>query len=377
MSCESLSQLANQELLDALDGLEATDRTNNAALLRHLAEVDARRLYVPAGCSTMFAYCVERRGYSEDVAFARIRVARAARRFPRILDALEEGRLHLTAVVRLAPYLRQWNADELLSAAEHKTKMQVLELIAERFPRADVPTRVHAVAQAAVVAPACHEVAALAATEVAPAIGGDHGEPMGPLGPDPVAPSPSATVEPAFPVVEMTPLARTTPRSPDRYALQFTVSRETHDRLRRVQDLLASAVTCADIPDVFERALKLLEAALEKQRYSATESPRAPRGSSDPRHVPAAVQREVWERDGGRCTYESDDGHRCTARRWLECDHIVPVARGGESTTANLRLRCKAHNQLAAEQLFGAGFMRAKRSASLSASPSPRTSGRA
>ena len=37
------------------------------------------------------------------------------------------------------------------------------------------------------------------------------------------------------------------------------------------------------------------------------------------------------------------------------------MARGGESTATNLRLRCHAHNQFAAEQIFGAGFMKQKR----------------
>jgi len=112
---------------------------------------------------------------------------------------------------------------------------------------------------------------------------------------------------------------------------------------------------------VFDRALKLLEEALEKSRFSATEQPRTSKGSDDPRCVPASVQREVWERDGGQCTFVSVDGHRCEARRWLEIDHIQPVARGGEATAGNLRLRCKAHNQYEAERTFGEAFMRGKR----------------
>lgn len=40
---------------------------------------------------------------------------------------------------------------------------------------------------------------------------------------------------------------------------------------------------------------------------------------------------------------------------------MVPVARGGEATVDGVRLRCRAHNQYEAEQVFGAGFMHAKR----------------
>ena len=73
------------------------------------------------------------------------------------------------------------------------------------------------------------------------------------------------------------------------------------------------------------------------------------------------VRRAVWARDGGQCTFESDTGHRCACRRGVELDHVRPVAKGGESTEDNLRLRCRAHNQYTAEREFGAAFMRGRR----------------
>ncbi|HEY6865810.1 MAG TPA: HNH endonuclease, partial [Candidatus Eisenbacteria bacterium] len=80
-------------------------------------------------------------------------------------------------------------------------------------------------------------------------------------------------------------------------------------------------------------------------------------------HIPAEVKREVWERDRGRCTFVSAAGRRCAARTRLEFDHVEPVARGGQATVSGIRLRCRAHNQYAAECAFGAGFMREKREA--------------
>ena len=69
----------------------------------------------------------------------------------------------------------------------------------------------------------------------------------------------------------------------------------------------------------------------------------------------------MWERDGGRCTFVSDSGRRCPARTRLEFDHADPVARGGEATAERMRLRCRAHNQYAAECTFGTAFMDHKR----------------
>jgi hypothetical protein len=69
----------------------------------------------------------------------------------------------------------------------------------------------------------------------------------------------------------------------------------------------------------------------------------------------------VWERDGSQCTFVSESGHRCEERSGLELDHVIPVARGGEATESNLRLRCRPHNQCAADLAYGRGFMDEKR----------------
>jgi hypothetical protein len=73
------------------------------------------------------------------------------------------------------------------------------------------------------------------------------------------------------------------------------------------------------------------------------------------------VKRAVRARDGGRCTFVGDSGHRCEARSRLEFDHVEPFARGGEATVEGIRLRCRAHNQFEAERTFGPEFMRRKR----------------
>ncbi|HZZ86309.1 MAG TPA: HNH endonuclease [Anaeromyxobacteraceae bacterium] len=73
--------------------------------------------------------------------------------------------------------------------------------------------------------------------------------------------------------------------------------------------------------------------------------------------IPAAIRREVWARDGGRCAWRGEGGRRCDSRWQLEFDHVVPVALGGPTTAANLRLACRAHNSFHAEQVFGREHM--------------------
>ncbi|TMQ63981.1 MAG: hypothetical protein E6K78_10045 [Candidatus Eisenbacteria bacterium] len=105
MNPYALSHVSDGALLRGLTALVARERAATATLLAHLAEVDARRLYLPAAYPSMYAYCLGELHLSEEAAFKRIHAARAARRFPAIFAALAEGRLHLSAVVMLAPHL--------------------------------------------------------------------------------------------------------------------------------------------------------------------------------------------------------------------------------------------------------------------------------
>src|SRR6266496_3419241 len=107
-----------------LAALVAHDRATTARLLAHIAECDARRLYLPAAHPSMHAYCVHELRLSEDAAYKRIQAARVARRFPEIFEALAEGRLHLTAVGLLAPYLTPENATDLMALATQRTKAE-------------------------------------------------------------------------------------------------------------------------------------------------------------------------------------------------------------------------------------------------------------
>jgi 5-methylcytosine-specific restriction endonuclease McrA len=139
------------------------------------------------------------------------------------------------------------------------------------------------------------------------------------------------------------------------------MSQSTHDKLRYAQTLLSHRVPSGDLAQVLDRVLDLAIGQLDRQKFAATSRPHRPRSTKSRRHVPAHVKREVWERDGGQCTFVGSRGRRCTARTLLEFDHIEPVARGGQATVTGMRLRCRAHNQYAAEQAFGTEFMSHKR----------------
>jgi hypothetical protein len=356
----NLSHVSDAALLHDLSALVAQDRITTASLLAHIAEVDARRLFQPAGYSSMFEYCTGVLHLSEDATSKRIQAARAAREFPTIFDAVAEGRLNLTGVVRLAPYLTPENAGELLLAAAHRSKSEIEKLLAERFSRPVAPR-----VQAAVVRIIPKPIQPENSRPVPEPVLFDGAKPPGEQEPanTPQADSPS-------PPHESPP--------PARFMVRVEIDESTHDKLRHAQALLSHVVPSGDVALVLERALDALIVLIEKRKFAATFRPRAaqhltrgPRpmqqSSGRQRHVPAHVKRAVWMRDEGRCTFVAESGHRCEARWFLEFDHIDPVARGGEATADRMRLRCRAHNQYEAERTFGAEFMEGKRAESRSA----------
>src|SRR4029077_17917785 len=98
--------------------------------------------------------------------------------------------------------------------------------------------------------------------------------------------------------------------SPARYRVQFTVGKETHDKLRRLQALLRREIPDGDPGAIFDRAVTMLLAHVENKKLGVTARPRPPirreTDSEDIRtppppspYVPKWVQRAVWERDGG------------------------------------------------------------------------------
>jgi hypothetical protein len=117
-----------------------------AELLAHLAEVDARRLYLEEGCSSMFTYCQRVLHFAEGVAYKRIRAARAARRHPELLGALRAGDVHLSAISLLAPRLTEDNCRELIRAARHLGTDEIKRMLADREPKPDRPACVRPMA---------------------------------------------------------------------------------------------------------------------------------------------------------------------------------------------------------------------------------------
>jgi hypothetical protein len=300
-------------------------RATTAQLLALLSEVDCRKLYLGLGYSSLFTYGTQALRLSESAAYIRITAARAARRFPILLQLLTDGAVNLTTVSLLAAHFTDENHEALLEAARHKTRREVEHLIASLDPQPDVPSFLRR-------APERPTQAAPTAEAIAP---------MRRVV-DEVLPLPAALV--ASPAPSPSRRALVAPLAADRYLLRMTLSQAAHEKLVRARALLRHQIPSGDPALVVERALTVLIEQLERTKHGATRRPQGRAcADSTSRHVPAAVKRTVWGRDEGRCAFVGVDG-RCAETGFLEFHHVIPFAAGGLTTIDNLELRCRAHN---------------------------------
>jgi len=253
-----LAHLSDTVLLRNLAALVAQDRHTTASLLAHIAEVDSRKLYAPAGYSSMHAYCVDGLGLSEDAAYKRIHAARAARQFPAILDAVANGKLHLSGACLLAPYLALENVEELLAESAGRRKSEIETMLARRFPPVCVGSIIRPLASSGVARLAPGHVgwveSAMGAAESS-APGGS-----GASSPREVDGAKSDELAPGQVGQEPT----STPSL--HFLVQVIVESGTRDKLRRAQELLSHSIPSGDVALVIDRALDALIAALEKRK---------------------------------------------------------------------------------------------------------------
>jgi len=348
----SRSHLTDEALRQTLRTRVALERSTTAELIADLAELDHRKLYLTDGYPSLYAYCVRELGFSEDVACDRIDIARAVQAYPAILEGIADGRFHLTGLRMLIPRMDASNWEKLLADTAHKTKTEIELLLARRCPRPDVPTRIEPIVSSVRM----------------PLAGPTVSDPSVPerINPRMTEQSSAAAMGQEAAAVASIPRPSVRPTAPQRFALQVAIDQETYDALQYAKALLGHQVPSGDLAMVLKLALDALVAKLEKHKFATTSRPRAANGQSASisRHIPAAVKRQVLERDGARCTYVSPEGRRCESSTRLEFDHMIEFALGGETAVENLRLLCRAHNQHTAEGTFGREFIRRKRDAS-------------
>src|SRR5450432_555416 len=313
-----LRSVGNVELLAKLSALVARQNDLTGDVLAHLAELDERRLHVELGFASLFAYCTESLGLSEPAAGRRIAAARVCRKFPEAFELVARGELHLSALCALGPHLDASNASELFSVCRRKTRRQIDELLAARFPAPDVRSQIRRLPARPAIAPAT--MALVGDSPAKPAESERRVEAEMPCQIGDSAPAPGPAPPPQPPRTQRRAIE---PLSAERFGVHFTADARLREKIEQARALASHRIPSGDLAGLLELALDTLIRELEKQRFAIGRKPRAVRAPAHPnftarealspgdssvesraaktsraansssRHIPAAVAREV------------------------------------------------------------------------------------
>jgi hypothetical protein len=392
---DSPGTLSDNRLIRQVEFLRGKEREVLAGVLRHLDELERRRLYLPRGYSSLFEFCTQHLKYSRSAAGRRIASARTLARFPMLEEYLLKGEINLYSLSLVSGILTEKNFRKVLHGIRNRSTREVEALAAAYRPGRVLKDRVK---------PVCVMV---------PETGGRSGNRLG-AGSAPGRSTPGAggagsgpgssqaVTGPGTGSASSGPRTGSTGSSPGagfgndipervrmsrKYKFEFAVNREFKEKFDRMRALLSSrypqGISFEDLfmllmDEYIERHSPEGRAARRERREASRtrrqisegngssgvrsgdggKSGSGDGGVKEPnRSIPAKVRDEVFLRDGGRCTFKGSDGRRCNSQWDLQIDHIVPFALGGDSSPGNLRLLCGKHNRMEAGRVFGSDHM--------------------
>lgn len=292
--------MTNLELDSKINKAVTNERKMTAEAVRLIAIADERKLYHEHGYPSLFAWLTQKHKYSESSAYRRIEAARLLRAVPAIAEKIESGEATLSGIAKVQTAIR---AQEKACEVSAEQKQEAVELL-------KVCSRDQLASSLVEMFP---ESASAKPTEKTSAIG------------------------------------------VDLFRINLAFTAEEMQILKRAQELLSHAVPEGGLAAAFVHLAKDLikrkdPLKIKPDRSRQNTSAVKPHGKK----IPAALRRQVFQRDRGRCTHlDPRTGHRCESRYQMELDHIEPVALGGKNTIENLRCLCAVHTQLRARQTFG------------------------
>lgn len=298
----NFKHLSDIELESKLKSSVHEENKLKIEILHLLAEVERRRLY-SKNHPSLFEYCVKVLKYSGSSAQRRIDSMRAMKLIPELEEKIMTGELNLSSIAQAQSFFRQGSKAGKSYSIEQKR--EVLEKLENKSSRECV-----------------QELIAISPEGI--------------------------------------PQEKRRELTPEKTELKVVLNKDLVLKLDKIKALMSHKnpnMTDQELIEVMAEALlqridpqekaKKVEARKEKALQNDAKVLPAPVVKNS-RYTPAAIKMEVYIRDKGQCTYKS-----CSSKKFLEYDHIKPIALGGKTTTSNLRLLCRAHNQRAAINQFG------------------------
>ncbi len=293
-------------LLEILKAV-AEERQSQLRVLYLLREVECDGHYLEMGYPSLFEFATQSLGYSAGAAHRRIQSMRLLKTLPEMASKIEDGGLSLCVAAKTQSFFRSED-QKRKSEGSAKLSAQAKQEIAHSMLGASMRE--------------CEKKLA----EISPA--------------------------------SALPAEKTRELSLGKALIQFTAAQELLEKLEKLKGLLAHQNPDGSYEGLFEvladMALKKVGSAAGPalSNNDAQVASVSTVEKSKSRSIPVEVKRRVFARDGGCCTYKDEKtGKRCGSRFALQYDHAKPFSWGGETSEANLRLRCRSHNAYTARKM--------------------------
>ena len=330
----TIKQLSNKELLSHTKLLVQKERNIHIKVLRHLAEIDSRKLFFRQGFFSLFDYAVRELGYSEGAAYRRIKAMKLCRELPETANRLQSGRLSLSAASQLQVFFEKQDK-KVSQNEEFKENLESQKFLSQEEKESLV------------------ERAEGCSTRATEKLLSEADPSLSPL----------------------TKREKVRFLGKGKVEIKVIIDEKCHKELETLKNLLSHRnpkLSYGELISILSKeALKKHDPrrkntrpkkeekiqenpSVKKQEFKNRSVELAATFAPKPRHtikkisrfIPSYLRKYVWERDGSQCTYvHHETKRRCASRHLLQIDHIQPFALGGRSEKENLRLLCAGHNQ--------------------------------
>lgn len=309
---KSLHKLSDQELIKEVSEMAKRERELTLQILHYLREVERRRLYAAQGFPSLFEFCTSALGYSAGATQRRLASMRLLKTFPELEEKVRAGDLKLSQLAQADSFFKQ--EEKQNNPLPREKKEEVLKNLAGQSTRQTE-----------------RKLLSLSS------------EPQN-LRPEKINPLSDQLTELRF-IADKNLMALLD----EVKALAF--HKNPNPNLAELLKLMAEHT----IKSLKKKRFGIDQVKEKKQKALPALEVRPATSSS----IPVAARRQVYQRDGGCCTFVSRQTKRkCGSRVGIQFDHIVPVALGGLSSVSNLRLVCASHNKWLAKDILGVNYQK-------------------
>jgi len=288
---EDVKSLRDDVLLGQTEYLVNEERKSTILILRHVREIEIRRLFIDLGFSSMYEYCIKHLKYSEGQTQRRLSSARLFTELPEIESKIQAGDLNITSLSKIQSFLKvERTAENELS---HEEKLGLIEHLENKSTRQAEKDLVRFSNKPALMAEK------LQVTTSMPVFGEE---------------LVSFTKFEALLDVNQTELLT---EFKNLFAHELT-------------DFSDGAVLNFLLEKIVNQKKKKLgliekeEDAMKNKSDSNAPLPSAPKVKQQRSHIPIVTQRKVWARANSCCEHRNFESKtRCNSKHALEIDHVL------------------------------------------------------